>query len=240
MITTATFRCAVRLDGQVAFNDAELDREENVRPIDPHVSLLGSGAAMEIFYSYEKTDGVHMRYSANAGQNWQVGATIAAPGAMQPSVLPRVVNGQKRVDMLYLAPVGYGIELHNLRWDDFTPGAAGVPHRLTTSPATPGGTTPPGCPQGMLIHTVGNFGYDAVVNGDKVAIAVHELVTDSYSWWTVTPGMPIFTGGMMPFAGNASAGSPTPPPAVLLPGMTGAVAAPNPAHRNTLSLIEFE
>lgn len=241
MISTASFRCAVRLNGQASFSDGQLDSEESVRPVDPHVSLLGSGATMQIFYSYEKTDGIHMKYSSNAGQNWQSGAVVAAPGAMQPSALARVVGGQKRVDLLYLVPVGYGMELHNLRWDDFTPGAPGVPHRLTEASAQPGGTPPAGCPQGLLIRTVGNFGYDAVLNGDKVAIAVHELVTDSYSWWMPIPGMPIWRGGVaVPMVGNTATGAPTPPPAVLMPGMTGAVPPADPAHRNTLSIIEFD
>ena len=239
LITTASFRCAVRLVGQPAFVDKELDGEESVRPADPHVCLLGSGNTMEVFYAYEKTDGIHVLYSADGGASWQPAAHAAVPGAVQPSVLARTVGGEKRVDLLYLAPVGFGVELHQLHWDDFTPGTPGTPHRLTEVTTQPGGAPPPGCPQGELIRTVGNFGYDAVLNGDKVAIAVHELVTDSYSWWNVMSG-PFWSGGGVFAIGAAAGMEGTPPPAVLLPGMTGAVPTPDPSHRNTLSIIEFD
>jgi len=246
-ISSARFRCAVREYG-MGWRDAELDREDRVMPSDPHVAVMGSGAAMEVFYTYEKSDGVHLRYSANAGLTWQTGATVAIPGAMQPSVHPRMVSGQKRVDLLYTAPVGWGQELHNLHWDDFVAGAQGTPFALTQLTITPGGTPPTGCPQGVMIHTTAWFGYDAVIKGDQVAVVVHELNYDSYSWWGQW-GAPFMGGwaGAMPMAGAAaSSGSggstyqPAPPPPVLLPGMGGAVAAPNVADRSVISVIVID
>lgn len=239
MVTSARFRCAVRLNGQTGFNDGELDHEDAVRPADPHISLIGSGSTMQIFYAYEKTDGIHLLYSSNAGSSWQQGATVAIAGAVQPSVLARDVGGNTRVDLLYLSPVSYGADLHDMHWDNFTPGSAGVAYRITETTATPGGTPPPGCPQGMIVRTVGMFGYDAVLKDDKVAIAVHEITADTYAWWGQWGGPMAgggFVGALGPQSGSANTGAPTPPPAVLLPGMTGSVPAPNASQRNMLSL----
>jgi hypothetical protein len=244
-INSARFRCAVRPWGG-AWRDSEVDREDRVAPIDPHVAVLGSGAAMEVFYAYEKTDGVHLKYSADAGLTWQTVAHVAIPGAMQPSVHPRLVGGLKRVDMLYANPVGWGLELHNLRWDDFTPGQAGQPFALTRVSSLPGGTPPPGCPQGMVIRTLGWLGYDAVVRGDQVAVVVHELNYDVYAWWNAwgLPAMTGWAGGTTAAAasGGSGAGSyqPAPPPPMMLPGMTGTVPAPNTSDRSLLSVIVMD
>lgn len=246
-ISSARFRCAVREYG-MGWRDAELDREDRVMPSDPHVALLGSGAAMEVFYTYEKSDGVHLRYSANGGLNWQSAAHVAIPGAMQPSVHPRLVGGQKRVDLLYAAPVGWGQELHNLHWDDFSVGTQGTPYALTQLTVTQGGTPPAGCPQGVIVHTTAWFGYDAVIKGDQVAVVVHELNYDSYSWWGQW-GAPFMGGwaGAMPMAGAAAGGSgggstyqAAPPPPVLLPGMGGTVPAPNTSDRSVISVIVID
>lgn len=245
-IGSSRFRCAVREYG-MGWRDAEIDREDRVMPTDPHVAVLGSGSTMEVFYAYEKSDGVHLKYSANAGLTWQNGAHVAIAGAMQPSVHPRMVAGQKRVDLLYTAPLGWGQELHDLHWADFTPGATGTPNSLTQVSASPGGTPPAGCPQGLLIHTTAWFGYDAVIKGDQVAVVVHELNYDTYSWWGMW-GAPFMGGwaGATPMAaagasgGGAGSYTPAPPPPMLLPGMGGTVPAPNTSDRSVISVIVID
>lgn len=244
-ISSARFRCAVREYG-MGWRDAELDREDRVMPSDPHVAVLGSGAGMEIFYAYEKSDGVHLKYSADAGLTWQNAAHVAIAGAIQPSTHPRMVAGQKRVDLLYAAPVGWGMELHDLHWTDFSVGTAGSPYALTQVSTSPGGTPPPGCPQGAVIHSMAWFGYDAVIHGDKVAVVVHEMNYDCYGWWGVW-GAPAMAGwpmggAMAMAAGGGGSGTyqSAPPPPILLPGMTGTVPAPNMADRSVLSVIEID
>ncbi len=233
MVSRASFRVAVRLAGQVNFQDRELDNEENLMPTDPHISVLGAGPSMEIFYSYEKSDGVYVLYSSNAGQSFTQATHVAVPGAFMPSVHARMQGADKRVDVLYCSPANWGIEIHNLQWDIFAPGVLPRVYRLTEVTAVPGGNPPPGMPLGNLITTVAWFGYDAVIAGDDVVVAVHELTYDSYEfyWAFGWPGMPMAgTGGGMvgpTFTGGAP---------VLLPGMTGSLPAPNAAHRNQLRL----
>lgn len=239
MTSTTAFRCAVRLNGTTSFNDKLLDQEQNVMPADPHVCMLGSGLGMEIFYAYEKTDGVHLLYSADAGLNWQLAASAPIPGAMMPSVHARMQGGEKRVDMLYMAPYGWGMELHDLFWQDFAVGSAPAVHRVTQSSAVTGGAAPTGMPAGLLITTLAWFGYDAMVVNDDLVIVTHELTYNSYEYywaqgwqWQQQQGAPMAAG-----AGSGSggaSGSSTPPPPILLPGMTGTVPAPDPAHRNQL------
>src|SRR5690606_21764633 len=53
--SSARYRCAVRQSGSQGFYDVQVDQEDNVMPCDPHVSVLGSGASLEIFYTYERT-----------------------------------------------------------------------------------------------------------------------------------------------------------------------------------------
>lgn len=244
-ISSARYRYAVREFGQ-AWRGGEVDHEDNVVPSDPHVAVLGSGSTMEVFYAYEKSDGIYLKHSANAGVTWQNGATVAIAGAIQPTVHPRMVGGLKRVDLLYCAPCGWGYELHDLHWDDFTPGAQGTPYGLTQVSATAGGTAPPGCPTGMRIRTLAWFGYDAVIKGDKVAVVVHELNNDIYGWWNMW-GVPAFMGwptggGFVAASGGSGSASytPAPPPAVLLPGMNGTVPAPNQNDRSVMSVIVID
>lgn len=233
MLSHASFRVAVRMAGKTEFVDKELDSEDNMIPTDPHVCVLGSGTSMEIFYAYEKSDGVHLLYSANAGQTFVTAASVPVVGAIMPSVHARFQGAERRVDVLYCAPSQWGMELHNLQWDDFSVGIAPHNYKLTESTAVPGGTPPAGMGQGMLITTVAWFGYDAVVSGDDVVVAVHELTYDSYEfYWAANWGLPAFA------TVGVAAGSPGAP--VLLPGMTGPVPQPDPAHRNQLRIAVLD
>jgi hypothetical protein len=231
MRTTAEFRCAVRPAGQ-EFMDKELDREENVMPTDPHVCLLGYGPTMQVFYTSEKSDGVHLLYSSDAGQTFQAVAGANIPGAFMPSVHGRMQGGQVRVDMLYCSPNALGLELHNLQWDNFSVGTVPRVYHLTETVLTPGGTPPAGCPQGYLITTLAWFGYDAVLVGDDLAVVTHEMTYDMYEYY--------WTGGFGAPAGVPSAGTTSGSSPVLLPGMTGSVPAPDPAHRNQLRVAVLD
>lgn len=246
MVSSSRFRCAVRQWGSQGFYDVLIDQEDNIMPCDPHVCVLGSGSTMEIFYAYEKSDGVHLYYSSNSGATFQQAHSVNTPGAMQPSVHARMQGGQKRVDLLYVSPSGWGLELLDLTWDDFTLASTPTLSRITQSTATPGGTAPSGMPSGFLITTMAWMGYDAVIKGDDVAVVFHELTYNSYEYyWANSWAWQQGDGG---FAGTASGGgggggggyTPPPPPTILQPGMTGSVAAPNPAHRNQLRVATID
>jgi hypothetical protein len=239
IVSSALFRCAVRPQGTPYFIDKEVDREDNVMPCDPHVSLIGSGPSMEIFYAYEKSDGVHLSYSNNAGQTFVHVTRVNIPGAMNPSVHARMQGAEKRVDLLYVAPDGWGWAIQNLHWDDFTLAATGEFYSVTQSSATPGGNPPPGMSAGFLITTLAWFGYDSVVVGDDIAVAVHEVTYDSYEYFYASGWIWDQTQGGARASGGSGGGSP-PPPAILLPGMTGTVAAPSPQHRNQLKVAVLD
>ncbi len=239
MRSSARFRCAVRLSGQ-AFVDAELDREDNIMPADPHVCVLGSGSSMEIFYAYEKSNGIHLLHSTDAGQTFAQAAYVPHPGAFQPSVHARMQGTEKRVDLLFVAPVGFGAEVQCVHWQDFGVSTPAV-SRITECVAVVGGS-PSGMPPGYDVTSVAWFGYDSVIKGDDVAVVVHEVTFNTYeystmwgwTWWT--PAVGVAAGA----SGGSGGSSAPPPPVVLLPGMTGTVAAPNAAHRNQLAVIVLD
>lgn len=233
--SSARYRCAVRQNGSQGFYDVQIDQEDNVMPCDPHVGVLGSGPTMEIFYTYERTDGVRLYHSSNSGATFQLVHTVPIPGAMQPSVHARMQGTAKRVDLLYVSPDGWGLELHDITWDDFGV-TAPVHSRITQSTAVPGGTPPSGMPQGYLITTLAWMGYDAVLKGDDVAIVFHEVTYDSYEYYWASWNWSQPAGG----AQAASGGGSTPPPTVLLPGLTGSVPAPDPNDRNQLRLAVID
>lgn len=245
-VSTTRYRCAVRPFGATYFSDTQLDQEVNVMPCDPHVCLLGSGSSMEIFYAYEKSDGVHLLYSDNAGFTWQNVANVPMPGAMMPSVHARMQGTEKRVDMLYMSPSGWGLELHDLFWQDFTVGTVPALHRVTQSTATAGGTPPAGMPQGLNITTLGWFGYDAVLVGDDLVVVTQEVTYNSYEYYWAQGWQwqnPQQGGGQASAAGSGGSGggyTPPPPPPMLMPGMTGTVPAPDPLHRNQLRLTVID
>jgi hypothetical protein len=237
-LTSAYFRCAVKLQGG-AWSDQLLDQQDRVVPADPHICVLGSGATMEIFYAYEKSDGVYLLHSSDAGVSFQQVHHVAVPGAMQPSVHARLKGTDKRVDLLYAAPDGWGMALHNVLWTDFG-ASAPVSYHVTQSSTAAGGTPPAGMPQGFKVTTLAWFGYDAVVKGDEVAVVYHEVTYDAYEFfWTFGWGQ-FSGGGMIAMGGGSGAPQGAPPPVVLLPGMTGNVPPPDAAHRNQLRVVVLE
>jgi len=249
-VNRALFRCAVRLDGGV-INDRLVDTEENIVPMDPSVALVGSGASMQIFYSYEKSTGIQIRRSTDAGASFTHVVSTGSAGAYLPSVHARMQGAELRVDVLYLEPTENGAEVHSRHWDDFitAPGTHRV-LRLTTATREdlPGGTvTDPSAPffireggmPSVRITEVAAFGYDAVDDGDDVVVVIHQRTQDTWFFW----GMDARIGIMPPmFLGEGagvlapSAGAAAPPP-VLLPGLTGSVPAPTPTHANQLKLL---
>ncbi len=235
--SSSRFRCAVRPLGQGYFTDQELDREDFTMPCDPHVCVLGSGPTMQIFYAYEKTDGIHLMHSANAGVTFTQAAFAPEPGAAMPSVHARMQGGQTRVDLLYCAQASMGMEIHNVHWDDFATSTPSL-YRVTTATISAStATPPPGSPAGFDITSVEWFGYDAVIKGDDVAVIVHERTYNCYEYygmWGGPTGAPLAAG-----SGGGGAASYTPPP-ILLPGMTGSVAAPDATHRNQLKIITLD
>jgi hypothetical protein len=232
----ASYRCDTRLAGQ-QWHHTEVEHVDQVLPADPNVCVIGSGPTMQIFYAYEKDDGIHLQRSANAGLSFLHVATAGSPGAMMPSIHARVAGEVLKLDVLFLDPASAGFEVHDLRWNDFYTTAPSV-YRLThatlaPTPAPPGGGAPPGSgapfagmPGGFTSTSVAWFGYDAVTDGDRIAVSVLESTTQSYAffWMGSVPG------------GLPGSGSALPPP-VLLPGMTGVVPPPDPADRNQLKLF---
>jgi hypothetical protein len=132
---TADFKCAVRLANE-GLVTTTVDHEENIVPNDPNIDIRGTGHSMEIFYAYEKTDGVHLAYSSNGGQSFVNAATTGTSGAFMPSVHVRTQDGKTRVDVLYLDPAANGLELHTLHYEDFSPLAIGEVLALTHASVT--------------------------------------------------------------------------------------------------------
>jgi hypothetical protein len=235
------FRCAVRPFGGT-FTD-RLVEEDVVVGRDPSVALLGSGPTMRIFYAYEARDGIRLRTSLDAGATFSPPEVIGAPGAYLPTVFAREGGGVTRVDVLHLATTEGGTELHLRHWADF---AAALPtdHRLTRAamqwlPAgtgtSPGdGLLPPG--DGFRITEVGWFGYDAVLDGDEIVIAIDEVSYEAY--WAFL-GPPIAVGFLDGVPVAAAEFAPAEPP-VLAPGMTDPVPLPDPAHMHQLRLLRLE
>ncbi|MCB9896003.1 MAG: hypothetical protein H6839_16335 [Planctomycetes bacterium] len=243
----ARYRCAVRLWGQTTFTTTVVDAATRTTPTssDPHVSLLGTGSSMEIFFAWDRADGAHLAYSNDAGQTFTTVHSVIARGAFMPTVHARVVAGKKRVDMLYLMPTRWGLELHDALWDDFTATATPTTYAITTATFTPGAPAPTTTvPAGYWLRMVGWFGYDAVIKGDQVVIAVHELTMDCYEYYQRSGQFlcPPRAGGGGGGGGSGGGGGgggykPPPPPPVLLPGLTSTVPSPDPNHRSQLKII---
>ena len=237
----STFKCAVREFGQLGWRNTLVDTDVRVVPSDPHVALVGSGASMEIYYAYERSDGVYLQRSTNAGWTFTTVASVQEVGASLPSIFVRDQGGQKRVDLLFISQQGMGNEIHNLFWSNFTPGTPGTRFKLTQVQSIPGALPPmPGWPLMDATVSVPSLGYDAEIKGDDVAIAVHEFTQQAYdyTWWPglgIPPGLPPAPG-----APGAPIFFSSPPPVTLLPGITGSVATPNTSHRHQLKLIVID
>jgi hypothetical protein len=168
--------------------------------------------------------------SANAGFSFLHFATAGTPGAMMPSIHARVAGEILKLDVLFLDPAPGGFEVHDLRWTDFYT-TSPVEYRVTQATLNPtaGGSGAPyaGLPEGFTVTGVPWFGYDAVTDGDHIAVSVIELTTQSYAFYWMEGG-----GGQESGASQ--------PPAVLLPGMTGVVPPPDPVDRNQLKLLVID
>ncbi len=234
---SAYFRCAVRRFGQSAFSDVLVDSEINIVPSDPHVAVVGSGANMMILYAYERRDGIYLGFSNNAGASFTTGAVVTETGAATPSIFARMQGSQLRVDLLFVTPVAGGLELHDMLWTDFGPGSYPARYRLTQVRSVQGATPPAGMPYADATVSLSYFGYDAELKGDDLAVVVHEVKYQPYEiYWGGFVGAPTPPPG----APGAPIFFSTPPPTVLLPGLTGAVAAPDPSHANQLRLLVID
>lgn len=135
---------------------------------DPHVCLIGSGPDMQIFYAYDKPTGVELLHSTDAGQSFYNVSMPAMPGAYLPRVHARMSQGKLRIDLLFLrrgsASGGEIHELHNYYWRDYIPLAHARTYVVT--PVS-------GWYRKAFVATT-RFGYDSVLDGDKVAAVIHE------------------------------------------------------------------
>jgi hypothetical protein len=234
----ASYRCDTRLAGGT-WRHTEIEHVDQVLPADPNVCVVGSGPALQIFYAYEMADGIHVRLSTNGGLSFLHLATAGSPGAMMPSIHARVSGEVLKLDVLFLDPAAAGYEVHDLRWADFyttAPSVYRLTHATLDPTPSPPGSAPPGSgapfagmPGGFTATSVAWFGYDAVTDGDRIAVSVLESTTQSYAFFWM------LGGGLVGVPGSGSGGS-LPPP-VLLPGMTGVVPVPDPTDRNQLKLF---
>ena len=232
-VATTYYRCAVQLAGGVLI-DRAVDQEVVSWGNDPSVAVIGSGASMEIFYAYDKTTGVELRYSNNAGAGFVTVMNTNRSGDYMPSVHARMQGGKLAVDLLCLSLGAEGFELNDYRWADFMGGLGTVTRiQLTQSSATSGGTPYAGNPQGRLVTVMGRFGYDAVTHGDDVAVVIHEVTFDLGDYWSMPPTVPPPQSGGVPppsFFGQP----------VLLPGMTNPVPPASPGDASQIRIVVLD
>jgi hypothetical protein len=229
--STTTYRCAVRRFGQLTWTDTEVD-EEIIESFDPSVALVGQGAALQVFYAYEASDGVRLKVSNDAGQTWGPALQIGDATAHQPTVRLRQQNGQLRVDVLYLRMRDLGTDLVVRHWDDYTPSNPGVDHALATGSSRDLATG-----DGIQVTRVNWLGYDATVDGDDLVIVYDEHTYTTGMICGGPLGAPTAMGAAAaPQAGGFTAA--TPPP--LAPGMGQALPAPDPKHQHQLKLIRLD
>jgi len=229
------FRCAVRHYGE-AIEDRFVDEEE-IFGMDPTVAVLGSGDAMRIFYAYEVRAGIRLAVSDDGGASFVKTGAFGAQGDHLPSVFARMVGGETRVDVLYLAPRAEGRELHRTRWTNW-PSSPREDQRLTHASLQGVAADPILMPPGMTTMKntqIGMLGYDAVLDGDRLVVAYDEETTE-LTWWVGPIWVP----------GTALSGMPTsttftpavPPP--LAPGMTESVPPVDAAHAHQLVLMRLQ
>ncbi len=237
--------CSVRLFGE-EFRETFVDEDEVVG-YDPSVALLGAGEELRIFYAYEMRDGIRLRTSDDAGRSFSAAHVVGANGAHLPSVFARESGGDAHVDLLYLEYAADGVELRLAHWEAFPEGASS--HRLTVALAIPSNELPPGSgtpgagasvpvsPYGIRVTHVGWFGYDAVLAGDDLIVAVDEQTYDTYYVAALSPFAidPTFAMG----AADAAEFQPAEPPP-LAPGMTEPVAPPDPGHLHQLKVLRLD
>jgi len=241
-------RCAVRPYG-AAFFDVLVEEDEIIGR-DPSVSVVGKGGSMRIFYAYESREGVKLRVSENAGRSFSSPMAIGDRSGSNPTVIVRDQDGKLRLDVVWMAVGPKGAELHLRHWDDWDLGAF-ADYRLTEAKMTESSSLPrdgkvPGAEVGTFVPDTGFritevawFGYDAVLDGDDVVIVYDEQTYDAY---TICYGAPFRTPGIEgPLAfGGAEDGFTAAEPPPLAPGMTEAVALPDPEHMHQLKLLRLD
>lgn len=243
-VSTTEFRCATRRYGE-PIRDVQVD-QETVFGRDPSVSVLGEGASLRIFYAYEVSAGVQLAVSSDGGTTFAYETPFGTPGAHLPSVFARQRGTDTQVDVLYLAAAANGIELHQARWSTFGT-APRADYRITAAtmirtPAQTGrsiwnGSTPP-FDYGWRTTQVSWLGYDAVLDGDQIVVAVDEVTQDAAY---VCLGMFQQSGNAAQTAGGPIQGgfrAATPPP--LAPGMTQPLPAVVPTHAHQLQLVRID
>jgi len=241
VISTTSFRCAVRPFGATAFEDTLVD-EERIIGKDPSVAVVGQGATMRIYYAYESRTGLLLRKSGDAGRSWSGPIPIGERSAHLPTVIARGAT----VDVLYMIYSERGLELAMQHWDDFD---AGSPQTYQLTEATredPSGDGGPLPADGLFApgpgHTVTElawFGYDAVRDGDDIVIVYDEHTYGGYYWLDdIELGLPMGGPGIPGDASQPGSFIPVEPPP-LAPGMTEPLPAPNPDHAHQLKLLRI-
>ena len=189
--TTSSFRSAVRLFGSAQFFDVLVD-EDTIISKDPSVSVVGEGETMRVFYAYEGRNGIVLRTSEDAGRTWSGPIPIGDRSAHMATVIARETPTGNKLDVLYLAYSGAGLELHMRHWEDFDTEPPQT-YRLTEAkieyPATALSVFAPG--PSPRVTEVAWFGYDAVLDGDDIVIVHHQATYDGYA---IAPGLPTALG----------------------------------------------
>lgn len=233
--TTTDFRCAIRpYLGE--FQDLEVDQEIMIAH-DPSVALLGSGGALQVFYAYEKIQGVTVVRIADGAVDLPSARIVGSPGASVPTVFARLVNGAPRVDVFYIAGGQYGLELQTSKWQVWG-SSPEERFQLTTSEMSLSAVSDPMMPFGFRIKQLAWFGYDAALDGDDLVVTLDEERFDAV--W-LCGGAPM-RGGLMEWTAGTMSLPPTystasPPP--LAPGMTLPVPPVVPTQRHQLRLLRL-
>ncbi len=241
-------RCAVRPHGSAEITDTLVDEQETVGK-DPSVAVLGSGAAMRVFFAYEAADGVRMAVSADAGRTFGAPFATLDPTTFAPTVLAREQDGKVRVDLLFVAQGLEGSELRGVHWDDFDAGAS-VAGSLTRAVRTLTADAPkdrpvPGAPMGILTGDSGFrvtelawLGYDAVLDGDDVVVVLDEVTYDAFVCFLggAFGRNVMFDLGGAPMAAEFTPAEPPP----LAAGLTEPVDAPDPDHMHQLRWMRID
>jgi len=239
-LSTTEFRCATRRYGE-ELRDRLVDREQIVG-MDPTVSVLGTGASMRIFYAYEASNGVRLASSEDGGDTFTAGPSFGQAGDHLPAVFARDVGGAVRLDVLYLAARGQGIELHQARWldglasprEDFALTRA----RLEPSTVPPQTIWAPSGGGSMRSTQVAWLGFDAVVDGDDLVVAYDEVTVDAMFLCFGAGGTGAPSTGVL--APGASAGFQPAVPPPLAPGMTEPVPPVDAGHAHQLVLLRID
>lgn len=237
---TTEYRCATRIGDGADFTDV-LVHEEEIAAVDPSVDLEGQGDGLRILFACESAAGIRLYGSDDGGGTFTLASEVEANGAHMPTVCARTQDGALRVDLLFLAPTSSGLDLRLRHWDDFDSDAAPTDARLVraTIETEDGAELSNDFVGDIVIRQVGPHGYDAVEDGDDVAVVVHKVILKTRDIWNRFP-LPVETPDE-PAPGTPNRGlaqAATPPP--FAPGLTDPVPEPDPAHRHQLCILYLD